>query len=217
MPDVLLIAFPLLACVAVGAALAGPLARRTRLPAGFLAEEPGPSPAVGIGTVRTVADSITIDVESVSGQRFVGRLRHADGGPAMSELRPGVVLLVAFDPAARECLSLLDDMVAVRSAFDEMLIRKGLITRDQLDLIRHGTRSRGVVTAMQPTGGAREDYREVELDLMVSRTEGGGQFPAHETALIPKSALAEVTPGSVIDAYYRRGDESAVAVCIPPI
>jgi hypothetical protein len=50
---------------------------------------------------------------------------------------------------------------------------------------------------------------------MVSRPEGG-QFPAHETALIPASALAEVTPGSVVDAYYRSGDESAVAVCVPP-
>ena len=68
---------------------------------------------------------------------------------------------------------------------------------------------------MRNTGGAREDYREVELDLMVSRPEGG-QFPAHETALIPASALAEVTPGSVVDAYYRSGDESAVAVCVPP-
>jgi hypothetical protein len=215
MPDVLLITFVFLACVAIGAALAGPLARRARMPAGFLAVGPGPSPAVGIGTVRTTADPITVDVESVSGQRFVGRLRHADSGPGLSDLRPGVVLLVAFDPAAREHLSLADDMVAVRSAFDQMLIRKGLVTRRQLDLIRHGTRSRGVVTAMQTTGGAREDYREVELDLMVSRPEGG-QFPAHETALIPESSLTEVAPGSVVDAYYRRGDESAVAVCVPP-
>jgi hypothetical protein len=68
---------------------------------------------------------------------------------------------------------------------------------------------------MRTTGDAREDYREVELDLMVSRPEGG-QFPAHETALIPASALAEVTPGSVVDAYYLSGDESAVAVCVPP-
>ncbi len=68
---------------------------------------------------------------------------------------------------------------------------------------------------MRTTGEAREDYREVELDLMVSRPEGG-QFPAHETALVPASALAEVAPGSVVDAYYRRGDESAVAVCVPP-
>jgi hypothetical protein len=212
MPDALLIALIVLACAAVGAALARPLARRMHESTAFPPGSPGASPAVGIGTVRTVADPITVDVESVSGQRFVGRLRHRDGEPG---LRPGVVLLVAFDPAARERLSLADDMVAVRSEFDQMLVRKGLATHGQLELIRHGTRSRGVVTAMRTTGDAREDYREVELDLMVSRPEGG-QFPAHETALIPASALAEVTPGSVVDAYYRSGDESAVAVCVPP-
>jgi hypothetical protein len=216
MPDALLIALVVLAFAAVGAALAGPLAHRTHQRASVPPGSPDTSPAVGIGTVRTVADPITVDVESVSGQRFVGRLRHGDGEPGMSALRPGVVLLVAFDPAARERLSLADDMVAVRSAFDQMLVRKGLATHGQLELIRHGTRSHGVVTAMRATGDAREDYREVELDLMVSRPEGG-QFPAHETALIPASALAEVTPGSVVDAYYRSGDESAVAVCVPPI
>ena len=96
-----------------------------------------------------------------------------------------------------------------------MLIRKGLLTHGQLELIRHGTRSRGVVTGVRTTGGAREDYREVELDLMVRKPEGG-QFPAHETTLIPASALAGVTPGSLVDAYYFSGDESAVAVCVPP-
>jgi hypothetical protein len=209
MPDALLIAIIVLACAAVGAALACPLVRRMHESS---AVPPGANPAVGIGTVRTVADPITVDVESVSGQRFVGRLRQRAGEP---DLRPGVVLLVAFDPAARERLSLADDIVAVRSEFDQMLVRKGLATRNELELIRHGTRSRGVVTAMRATGDAREDYREVELDLMVLRPEGG-QFPAHETTLIPASALAEVTPGSIVDAYYRSGDESAVAVCVPP-
>jgi hypothetical protein len=201
---------------AVGAALA--IRLRAHGQAGVRHASAGPNPAVGIGTVRSVTDPtdpITIDVESVSGQRFVGRLRHGDGDAVMPDLRPGVVLLVAFDPAAREQLSLPDDVMAVRSAFDRMLVRKGLLTHGQLELIRHGTRSRGVVTGVRNTGGAREDYREVELDLMVSRPEGG-QFPAHETALIPASALAEVTPGSVVDAYYRIGDESAVAVCVQP-
>ena len=82
----------------------------------------------------------------------------------------------APDPdEADERLITATDMLAVRAAFDEMLVRKGLLTDDQLDLIRHGTRSRGVVTGMRTTGGSREDHREVELDVMV-RKPGGGQF-----------------------------------------
>ncbi|WP_454786366.1 hypothetical protein [Mycobacterium antarcticum] len=130
-------------------------------------------------------------------------------------MRPGVLLLVTFDPAMRERLSLADDMAAVRTAFDQMLVRKGLVTSVQMDLIRNGTKSRCVVTAMRATGAAREDYREVELDLMVRRP-AGGQFPAHETALIPESAMTKVAPGSVVDAYYRSSDETAVAVSVPP-
>jgi len=122
------------------------------------------------------------------------------------------------DPAMAESgerLATLDDMLAVSAAFDEMLVRKGLLTGEQLDLIRNGTKSHAVVTGMRATGAAREDYREVELAVMVRRP-GGGQFPAHETTLVPASSLASVYPGSVIDTYYRRGDESAVAVCVPP-
>jgi hypothetical protein len=123
-----------------------------------------------------------------------------DGGPDQTE--------------ADERLVTVAEMLAVRAAFDQMLVRKGLVTGDQLDLIRHGTKSRAVVTGMRTTGAAREDHREVELDVMV-RKPGGGQFPAHERALIPASSLAMVSPGSIIDTYYRSGDESAVAVCVP--
>jgi hypothetical protein len=122
------------------------------------------------------------------------------------------------DPATSEAgerLVTADEMLAVRAAFDQMLVSKGLLTGDQLNLIRHGTKSQAVVTGMRATGAAREDYREVELAVMVRRP-GGGQFPAHETALIPASSLGRVSPGSVIDTYFRPGDESAIAVCVPP-
>ena len=107
------------------------------------------------------------------------------------------------------------DMLLVRAEFEQMLARKGLLTGDQLDLIRNGTKSHAVVTGMRTTGASREDHREVILDVMV-RKPGGGQFPARETTLIPASSLAKVSPGSIIDTYYLAGDESAVAVCVPP-
>jgi hypothetical protein len=213
MPGLLLAAIVFLVFALIGAILCAPLSRATRAPSELRRTRP---PAeVGIGTVRAVDGLITLDVQSASGQHFVGRLRPHAGDAPLGELQPGVLLLVTFDPAERERLTLPDDMAAVRTAFDQMLVRKGLVTPAQMDLIRYGTRSRGTVTAMRTTGTVREDYREVELDLMVRRT-AGGQFPAHETALVPASALACVAPGSVIDAYYRSGDESSVAVSVPP-
>ena len=119
---------------------------------------------------------------------------------------------VGRNDEADERLVTLGELVA---EFDHMLIRKGLMTRVQLDLIRTGTRSRGIITGMRATGTIREDYREVELDLMVSRRDGG-QFPVRQRALIPASALAKVSPGNVIDAYYRPGDENTVAFCVTP-
>lgn len=85
---------------------------------------------VGVGTVCTVANDeaefaggkhqVMIQVTRVQGDvhgdTFVGRLAQSDGDPVVSWLRPGAVLLVAFDPAAREQLSLPDDVLAVRAA-----------------------------------------------------------------------------------------------------
>ncbi|TPG32168.1 hypothetical protein [Mycolicibacterium hodleri] len=213
MSNVLMNAIVFLFSAAIGAIMCAQLSRATRAPSELL---PARSPSgVGIGTVRAVDGLITVDVECMSGQRFVGRLRqHADDA-SLGELQPGVLLLVTFDPWEREQLSLADDMAAVRAAFDQMLVCKGLVSPAQVELFRNGTKARGVVTAMSPTGAAREDYREIEIDLMVRRP-AGGQFPAHETALIPESALAKVAPGSVVDAYYRSGDESSVAISVPP-
>ena len=131
---------------------------------------------------------------------------------AWATRRRGRRVHAAPDGEAEERLVTLAELVA---EFDDMLCRKGLLTGAHRVLIRTGIRSRGIVTGMRDTGTTCEDFREVELDLMVSR-HGGGQFPVRQRALIPASALARVAPGSVIDAYYRLGEEDTVAVCVPP-
>ena len=75
-------------------------------------------------------------------------------------------------------------------------------------------RSRAVVVGVRLTGEVRADCHEVELDVMVSRPEGG-QFAARDTTLIPEASLVRFSPGSIIDMYYRPGDESTVAVAVP--
>ncbi|OBI16782.1 hypothetical protein AWB92_07950 [Mycobacterium sp. IEC1808] len=76
-------------------------------------------PTVGVGTVRTVGDErqVFIEVVAVSGETFIGKLARCDGDADVSMLRPGLVVLVAFDPAAREELSLPDDVVAVNASW----------------------------------------------------------------------------------------------------
>lgn len=201
-----------LATIIVAAGLAGQPPRPSR------ASARAGSRSVALGTVQAVADVddpvVVVEVESVTGQRFTGRLCHRSGDPAISALRPGLILLVAFDPAARDRLTLADDVAAVRAVCAQSLLRKGLLTGEQLDLIRHGVRSSGVVTGVRVTGRSGADCRTVELDLMVRRC-GGGQFPAREMAVVPESSLPRLGPGSIVDAYYRPEDETTVAVCLP--
>ncbi|WP_090607700.1 hypothetical protein [Mycobacterium lentiflavum] len=74
---------------------------------------------VGVGTVRKVAGErqVFIEVVAVSGETFIGRLARCEDDLDVSVLRPGLVVLVAFDPAAREDLSLPDDVLAVHASW----------------------------------------------------------------------------------------------------
>jgi hypothetical protein len=76
-------------------------------------------PAVGVGTVQRVGNErqVFVEVVAVSGETFVGKLARCDRDEDMSMLRPGLVVLVAFDPAAREELSLPDDVLAVHASW----------------------------------------------------------------------------------------------------
>ncbi|OBI07221.1 hypothetical protein [Mycobacterium scrofulaceum] len=73
--------------------------------------------AVGVGTVRAVERQVFIEVVAVSGETFIGKLARCGDDLDISMLRPGLVVLVAFDPAARESLSLPDDVLAVHAAW----------------------------------------------------------------------------------------------------
>ena len=72
---------------------------------------------IGVGTVRAVGPQVFVEVVAVSGETFVGKLACGEGDPDASILRPGLVVLVAFDPAAREELSLPDDVLAVQASW----------------------------------------------------------------------------------------------------
>jgi hypothetical protein len=82
---------------------------------------------VGVGTVCTVERDesaaaagqrqVFIEVVAVSGESFIGKLAPSEGDVDMSMLRPGLVVLVAFDPDAREELSLPDDVLAVHASW----------------------------------------------------------------------------------------------------
>lgn len=187
-------------------------------------DAPGPSaagkPELGDGTVREITEVapsevlVTIDVESAPDDAFTGSLRHRADDPVAGALEPGMVVLVASHAHATETLSLPDDMLAVHAPFEGRLVRRDMSATDKLDLLHTGVKTRGVVTGIRATGTVRADCYELCLDVIVGRPEGG-QFPATETAFVPASSVSRVSPGTIVDTYYRRGNESAVAVRVP--
>jgi hypothetical protein len=91
-----------------------------------VARRRGAGRTIGVGTVCACGPDaaaagderqVFIEVVAVSGESFIGKLARSGKDPELSMLRPGLVVLVAFDPAAREELSLPDDVLAVRASW----------------------------------------------------------------------------------------------------
>ena len=91
----------------------------------FLRRQVADGRTIGVGTVRKIGSEepattqrhIFIEVVAVSGETFIGKLARCEGDPDVSLLRPGLVVLVAFDPTDREELSLPDDVLAVHASW----------------------------------------------------------------------------------------------------
>ncbi len=67
---------------------------------------PSPTPPIRWSSSRSTAST---------GNASPAGCAHRAGDPALSQLRPGMILLVSFDPQSRDRLSLADDVVAVRA------------------------------------------------------------------------------------------------------
>ena len=122
---------------------------------------------VGVGTVATITDVVTVEVESVTGLRFTGRLH--DDSRCRRRCVPAPCCWSHSTPLRANTFHWQTTCWPFAPLSTRCSSTRACSPNHQLDLIRHGTRSRGVVTGMCATGETREDYREVELDVMVQQ------------------------------------------------
>ncbi|MEV0682594.1 hypothetical protein AB0I35_01895 [Nocardia sp. NPDC050378] len=182
---------------------------------------------IGIGTITAYRQTgvsvndqpqvrIEFRVEGADGKTFDSHAKMIVPLTELALLRPGVVLPVRYLPGRTDRVEVdrSGDANAAQRAMNESLIRKGITTRDKLDIAERGIAAQAVVRSLDVPGRIRGGYTEVVLGLVVTRPDGS-TFQTSAEKYLPPTAIGSVQVGRIIGVHYLPGDEQEVVISLP--
>ncbi|MBU3062702.1 hypothetical protein KO481_28540 [Nocardia sp. NEAU-G5] len=182
---------------------------------------------VGIGTVTSVRQTgvsvndqpqvrLDLSVQGTEGETFDSRAKIIVPLTELALLRPGVVLPVRYLPGRTDRVEIdrSGDREAMQNTWNENMIRRGLTSRDMLDVAARGIAAQAVVQSLSVPGEIRDGYVKVVLDLAVTRPDGS-TYTTHTEKFVPSGSVELVQIGRVVQVHYLPGVEDRVALALP--
>ncbi len=183
--------------------------------------------AIGIGTVEDVAQTgltvndqpqvrLELSIEGEDGQTFRSHAKVIVPLTQLALLRPGVVLPVRYLPGRTDRVELdrSGDTARTQQAFNEVMIRRGVTTRDKLEIAERGIAARAVVQGLSAPGEIRGGNAKLVLDLAVTRPDGS-VFATRTEKFVPPGGVAGLQVGRVIQVHYLPEREQDVVIALP--
>jgi hypothetical protein len=182
---------------------------------------------VGIGTVTSVRQTgvsvndqpqvrLDLSVQGAGGESFDSRAKIIVPLTELALLRPGIVLPVRYLPGRTDRVEIdrSGDREAMQNAWNENMIRRGLTSRDMLDVAARGIAAQAVVQSLSVPGEIRDGYVKVVLDLAVTRPDGS-TYSTRTEKFVPSGSVELIQIGRVVQVHYLPGAEDHVALALP--
>lgn len=158
---------------------------------------------------------VIMDVSPADAPRFVSSMRGLYDAATISQLTPGTILPVRYDPANTDRVDYADlGDPAVSAAMLDWRIKKGLIRPDLVGARTRGYPHQASVLEMRPTGARREGNVEIGVRLLVTPQDGQAQREVETTTYVHPEALGRVQVGSPVFAMWEPGRPDKVAMTI---
>ncbi|WP_154795271.1 hypothetical protein [Occultella kanbiaonis] len=159
---------------------------------------------------------LVLDVETPQGQRFRAEARTLVAHHELGQLTVGAHYPVRYraEDLSTVELAVDADPDQIQTAFNAVMVRRGLTAPEAIEVAERGVPTTGVVTALVPTGRVREGHTEMEVQLLVNRPDGS-QYPATKTSFVPQSAITAVQVGRVVQMRVLPWDEQRIALALP--
>jgi len=157
---------------------------------------------------------ITLQFSTANGEQVTSSDRMIVALTDLSEIRPGGLLPLRYDPEKPQNIILdLDvELDVLQAALDAQLVASGETTREKLDIRDNGVKAQGVVLSAQPTGKIVDGKGEMKLHINVVRPDDQGTFEVVTERPVSQQHLSDVQPGSVIEVYYYPWDEQNIVI-----
>lgn len=182
---------------------------------------------IGIGTVRSIRQTgvqvndqpqvrIEFSVEGVDGKIFTSAAKMIVPLTELALLQPGVVLPVRYLPHRTDKVEvdLSGDSAAAQQMVNASMIRKGVTTKEKLDIAARGIPAQAVVQTLSVPGEIRDGHSRVELGLVVTRPNGT-IFATKVDKFLPPTAVGRVQVGRILQVHYLPENEQEVVLALP--
>lgn len=158
---------------------------------------------------------VIMEVSPAEGERFVSSMRGLYDAATISQLLPGAILPVRYDPEHTDRVDFAAmDEPGVTEAMTDWRVKKGLIRPDLVWARTRGLPHQASVLEMRPTGVQREGNVEIHVTLLVTPESGQAQREVETTAFVRPEALGRVQVGSPVFAMWEPGRPDKVAMTI---
>jgi hypothetical protein len=94
------------------------------------------------------------------------------------------------------------------------MIRRGVTTQANIDIMERGTRAQAVVQALTVPGEIRDGNTRLHIRLAVTRPNGS-IFTTEVVKYLPPPAIPLVQVGSVVTVHYAPWNEREVVLALP--
>ncbi|MBC1515058.1 hypothetical protein [Listeria immobilis] len=89
----------------------------------------------------------------------------------------------------------------MQSIFNVVAVKKGLISKESLEISQNGVESYATVKAMRPRGSLTAERVELELDLDLTKVDQS-IVPVSVVKTFPGSSVEQLQPGRVVSVIY---------------
>lgn len=182
---------------------------------------------IGIGTVRSMSRTgmtlndnpevrIDLTVLTPDGRTFDSHAKQVVPLTELAALKPGAQVPVRYLPGRTDLVELdrSGDTAAIQAAMNQAMIRRGVTTQANIDIVERGVTAQAVVQELTVPGEIRDGNARLHITLAVTRPDGS-VFSTEVVKFLPPPAVPHVQVGSVLTVHYPPGDEQRIVLSLP--
>ena len=101
-----------------------------------------------------------------------------------------------------------------QEVYDKIMVKKGIVSQENLDIAKNGVTGNAVVNSLNPTGRIENGNPELEIKMTITK-ENGEKIEVSVTKVILKNVVSYVQAGQLIEVIYMPSNPEKLVINLP--